>query len=29
VAHARAIGVTLVTHNVGRVQGLTVENWLA
>ena len=31
-AHARAIGVTLVTHNVGefrRVRGLTVENWPA
>ena len=31
VAHARSIGVTLVTHNVGefgRVRGLKVENWL-
>ncbi len=30
-AHARALGVTLVTHNVAefrRVRGLTVENWL-
>lgn len=31
-AHARALGATLVTANVGefrRVQGLLVENWLA
>jgi tRNA(fMet)-specific endonuclease VapC len=30
-AHARALGVTLVTHNVAefrRVRALTVENWL-
>ncbi len=30
-AHARSIGVMLVTHNVGefrRVRGLKVENWL-
>jgi tRNA(fMet)-specific endonuclease VapC len=30
-AHARAVGVTLVTHNVAefrRVRGLMVENWL-
>lgn len=30
-AHARAVGVTLVTHNVAefrRVRGLKVENWL-
>jgi tRNA(fMet)-specific endonuclease VapC len=31
-AHARALGMTLVTNNVGefeRVPGLAVENWLA
>jgi tRNA(fMet)-specific endonuclease VapC len=31
-AHARAVGVTLVTHNAAelrRVRGLTLDNWLA
>ena len=31
-AHARAVGVVLVTHNVAefrRVRGLTLDNWLA
>jgi tRNA(fMet)-specific endonuclease VapC len=30
-AHARALGLTLVTHNLAefsRVAGLTLENWL-
>jgi len=30
-AHARAVGVALITHNVAefrRVRGLTVDNWL-
>jgi tRNA(fMet)-specific endonuclease VapC len=29
-AHARSLGLTLVTHNTrefGRVQGLKMENW--